>query len=199
MIEPLAVACHDIRLGELKAGEYAVVIGGGPIGMLIGLVALQKGAHVMISEVNPYRLGLARSLGMETVNPKTEDILSKVESFTKGAMADIVFEVSGAAAGVQVMTQLPKVRGRIVMVAIHSEPKPIDLFRFFWRELRMIGARVYEPEDFEEAIWLVSSGKIPLDKLITQISPLEDVQQVFEAIDNNPEGMKYLINCGNFS
>ncbi|MBD0255888.1 MAG: alcohol dehydrogenase catalytic domain-containing protein [Cytophagales bacterium] len=195
LIEPLAVACHDVRLGEVKAGENVVVIGGGPIGILIGLVARQKGARVLVSEPNPYRQGLIQSLGLQAVNPKENDPVAATEAFTEGAMADVVFEVSGVAAGVQAMTQLPRVRGRIVMVAIHAEPKPVDLFRFFWRELRLIGARVYEPEDFEEAIQLAAGGGFPLDALITQVSPLAEVQRVFETINHNPAGMKYLLKC----
>jgi 2-desacetyl-2-hydroxyethyl bacteriochlorophyllide A dehydrogenase len=193
MIEPLAVACHDVRLGEVVAGENAVVIGGGPIGLLVALVARQKGANVMISEVNKNRIEFIQSLGFQTVNPIEQDLVKTVEEFTNGAMADVVFEVSGVQAGVTAMTQLPKVRGRIVMIAIHSEPKAVDLFRFFWREIKLIGARVYEPEDFDEAISLAASGTLPLDKMITQVSPLEDAKKVFETIDQNPAGMKYLL------
>jgi (R,R)-butanediol dehydrogenase / meso-butanediol dehydrogenase / diacetyl reductase len=193
MIEPLAVACHDVRLGEVVAGENAIVIGGGPIGLLVALVARQKGANVMISEVNQNRIAFIQSLGFQTVNPIEQDLVKTVEEFTNGAMADVVFEVSGVQAGVTAMTQLPKVRGRIVMVAIHSEPKAVDLFRFFWREIKLIGARVYEPEDFDEAIALAASGTLPLDKMITQVSPLEDAKRVFETIDQNPAGMKYLL------
>lgn len=193
MIEPLAVACHDVRLGEVVAGESAIVIGGGPIGLLVALVARQKGANVMISEVNKNRIEFIQSLGFQTVNPMEQDLVQTVEAFTNGAMADVVFEVSGVQAGVTAMTQLPKVRGRIVMVAIHSEPKAVDLFRFFWREIKLIGARVYEPEDFDEAITLAASGTLPLEKMITQVSPLEDAKKVFETIDQNPAGMKYLL------
>lgn len=195
LTEPLAVACHDVRLSRLQPGEHAVIIGGGPIGVLIALVARHKGAHVLISEPNATRLALCRQLDLPAVNPVTTDLVNAVETFTNGAMADVVFEVSGVAAGVAVMTQLARARGRIVMVAIHSEPKPVDLFRFFWRELQLIGTRVYEPEDFDEAIRLAASGELPLDQLITQISPLEDIQEVFETIDNNPAGMKYLLQC----
>ena len=195
LIEPLAVACHDVRLGELRAGEQAVVIGGGPIGMLIALVARHTGANVLISEPNPARLELASTLGLTTVNPKERDLVAEVERFTNGAMADVVFEVSGVSAGVQAMTQVARARGRIVMVAIHADPKPVDLFRFFWRELRLIGTRVYEPEDFEQAIQLAASGELPLDKLITQVLPLAEAKQVFETIDANPAGMKYMLQC----
>lgn len=172
-----------------------VVIGGGPISILIGLVARHKGTNVMVSEPNAHRLQLIRSLGLEAVNPGETGLVAATGAFTGGAMADVVFEVSGVAAGVAVMTQLPRVRGRIVMVAIHPEPKPVDLFRFFWRELKLIGARVYEPEDFEEVIRLTAEGHIPRMHCVTQVSPLAEVQKVFETIDSNPEGMKYLISC----
>jgi 2-desacetyl-2-hydroxyethyl bacteriochlorophyllide A dehydrogenase len=196
MIEPAAVACHDVRLGEVKAGETCVVIGGGPIGMLIALVAKVKGATVILSEVNESRLELAKSLGLEGVNPINEDLVEEVRALTDGAMADCVFEVSGSASGVEVMTELPNVRGRIIMVAIHPEPKPVNLFKFFWSELKLIGTRLYEERDFDEAIELAASGRLHLDKLITEVCPIDSVQQAFENIEANPDGIKYLIDCG---
>lgn len=195
MIEPAAVACHDVRLGEVAAGETIVVIGGGPIGLLIALVAVEKGARVLLSEVNPARLELAASLGVETVDPRAVDLVSVVTDLTDGAMADCVFEVSGSAAGAEAMTELGCARGRIVMVAVHPEPKPVNLFRFFWSELRLIGARLYEPQDFDEAIALACSGALHLDRLITQVTPIDGVQRVFETIDASPDGLKYLIDC----
>ena len=69
LIEPLAVAAHDVRYGEVKAKDFCVVLGAGPIGMLEAMVCKEKGATVVISEVNPTRLKLARELGFEVVNP----------------------------------------------------------------------------------------------------------------------------------
>ena len=147
LVEPMAVACHDVRLGEVAPGEKAVVIGGGPIGLLNALVARDAGAEVRVAEVNAYRLGVARSVGLETINPLEEDLEAHVEAWTDGGGADVVFEVSGSQPGVEVMTKLAKVRGRIVVVAIFAEAPKVDLFQFFWRELKMCGVRVYEPED----------------------------------------------------
>lgn len=195
LIEPLAVACHDVRLAMVKPGENVVVIGGGPIGLLIALVAREHGANVLLSEVNAQRLDFAGELGLATVNPAKDDLVEAVGKFSGDAMADVVFEVSGTAAGVEAMTKIARVRGRIVMVAIHAQPKPVDLFQFFWRELQLIGVRVYEPEDFDEAIALAAGGKLPLDRVITNVSPLDQVQSVFEQIDQNPAGMKYLLQC----
>ncbi len=196
MIEPTAVAVHDVRLGRVAAGEICVVIGGGPIGLLIALVARHKGARVILTEINPSRLALARSLGIEVVNPVENDVVGTVETLTGGAMADCVFEVSGSAPGVELMTKLPAARGRIVMVAIHPQPRPVDLFKFFWSEVTLIGARLYEAHDFDEAIALVAAGDVPVEPLITAVAPIEDVQATFEKIDRTPDGVKFLIQCG---
>ena len=195
MIEPLAVACHDVRLAGLLPGQNAVVIGGGPIGMLIALVARYRGAIVIVSEPNAQRRALCSSLALPVVDPVKEKLAERVAALTGEAMADVVFEVSGTQAGVSEMTGLLRARGRIVMVAIHSEPRPVDLFRFFWREISMTGARVYEPEDFEAAIEYASSGVLPLERLITQVSPLSAAQQAFESIEKDPSVMKWLLDC----
>ena len=195
LIEPIAVACHDVRLGEVKAGEYAVILGGGPIGALIALVAQQKGARVLVSEMNPFRIKLLQGFGIEVVNPAEVDLVAHVETATGGAGADVVFEVTSSKAGAEMMTKLPRVRGRIVVVAIFSKPIEIDLFKFFWRELRLCGARVYEAQDFEEAIGLAASGALPLDKLITNVAPLDQLEWGIRQLEKGGEVMKVLIEC----
>jgi 2-desacetyl-2-hydroxyethyl bacteriochlorophyllide A dehydrogenase len=195
LIEPIAVACHDVRLGEVKAGEYAVVLGGGPIGALIALVARHKGARVLVSEVNPFRIKLLREFGVEVVNPADTDLVALVEAQTGGAGADVVFEVTSSKAGAEMMTKLPRVRGRIVVVAIFNKPPEVDLFKFFWREISLRGARVYEAPDFEEAIALAASGALPLDRLITNVTPLDQLEWGLRQLEKGGEVMKVLIEC----
>ncbi|MDX1979036.1 MAG: alcohol dehydrogenase catalytic domain-containing protein [Bryobacteraceae bacterium] len=196
MIEPIAVACHDVRLGQVKPGEYVVVQGGGPIGALIALVCRNEGANVLVTELNPYRLKLLDQLGVRGVNPMEQDVVELVNQETGAAGADVVFEVTGAAAAAEMMTKLPRTRGRIVMVAIHAKPTSVDLFRFFWRELKLIGARVYEPEDFEKAIALAAAGALPFDRLITNTLPLEGLASGFHQLEGGGDVMKILIECG---
>lgn len=195
LIEPLAVACHDVRLGKVCPGEFVVVEGGGPIGVLVALVAQHAGARVLLTEVNPYRLRLAGELGLRAADPASTDIVALVNEETGGAGADAVFEVSGSAAGAELMTKLPRTRGRIVVVAIFAEPPRVDLFRFFWRELRLLGARVYEHEDFERAIALAASGELPLERLITAVRPLDELERSMRQMEAGGEVMKILIRC----
>ncbi len=195
LVEPLAVACHDVRLGGVKPGEFVVVLGGGPIGVLVASVAKNEGARVVISEVNPFRLKLAADLGLDAVNPREMDLVKFVQAETGGAGADVVFEVSSSAAGAEMMTKLPRVRGRVVVVAVFSDPPKVDLFQFFWRELQLIGVRVYEPEDFEKAIEIAASGRLPLDRMISSVVPLEGLEPAFRQLESGGSVMKILINC----
>ena len=196
LIEPVAVACHDVRLSGLKPGEDVLVIGGGPIGMLCAMVARDAGGDVVISEVNETRLAIARKLGFATVNPAKEDLAAAINARTGNKGADVVFEVSGTQPGVDAMTACAATRGRIVMVAIHAKKPVVDMFQFFWRELKLIGARVYEPEDYEKAIRIVTSGGVDADTVITDVSPLRDIQSAFEALDASPTALKSLIKVG---
>jgi (R,R)-butanediol dehydrogenase/meso-butanediol dehydrogenase/diacetyl reductase len=193
LIEPLAVACHDVRMGQLQAGEEVVVLGGGPIGMLLAMVAQSHGAKVLISEINPFRVEFARSIGIDAINPNEQDLAAYVLEKTDGRGVDVVFEVTGSAAGAEMMTKLPRIRGRIVIVGIFGKPAPVDLFRFFWRELNLQGARVYEAQDFDAAIELAASGKLALDRIITQVRPLEELQAGLQLMESGGEVMKILL------
>ena len=98
-------------------------------------------------------------------------------------------------AGLDAAISSMAVRGRLVVVAIHATPPPVDLFRVFWRELTLIGARVYERSDFEHAVGLLASGEVPVEPLITAVEPLAGVADAFETLEAG-RAMKVLIDCG---
>ncbi len=193
LIEPVAVAVHDVRRSELQPGDRAVVIGGGPIGLLIATVARHAGAEVLVIELDEKRRAQIAELGFTTLDPRERDQREAVEEWTDGAGADVVFEVSGAAAAVLGATDLAKVRGTLVVVAIHPTPRPIDLQRVFWRELRILGARVYQRADFETAVQLIADGVIPAEQLITRVVPLEKTAEAFADLESG-RAMKILVD-----
>ena len=193
LIEPLAVACHDVARVGLKAGEDVLVIGGGPIGLLVALAARHAGGKVTISEINENRLAYAKGQGFDVVNPKHVDVAAHMHDTTGGKGADVVFEVSGSQPGVDLMTEAAAVRGRICMVAIHATKPQVDLFKFFWRELELVGARVYRPEDYDKAMALLAEGVVDCESFITDIQPLDDIQQAFETLTQMPNAIKSMI------
>lgn len=195
LAEPVAVAVHDVRRSGLVAGDHAVVIGGGPIGVLIATVARHAGAEVVVIEPEAGRRAGIAALGFTVIDPTAVDQAAWVEEWTGGAGADVVFEVSGAAAAVRGATGLAKVRGTIVVVAIHPTPREIDLQRVFWRELRILGARVYERADFERAVELLGEGAIPADALISRTVAIDEIPGAIEDLEQG-RALKILVAVG---
>ena len=192
LVEPVAVAVHDVRRANLQPGQKAVVIGGGPIGVLIASVAREFGGEVVVIELDANRRAQIDALGFTTLDPRETNQVDWVNEWTGGAGADVVFEVSGAAQAVLGATDLAKVRGTLVVVAIHPVPREINLQRLFWRELSILGARVYQRVDFETAVELLANGVIPAELLITRIVPLDETQEAFADLEAG-RAMKILV------
>ncbi|WP_181807448.1 zinc-dependent alcohol dehydrogenase [Streptomyces shenzhenensis] len=195
LVEPTAVAVHDVGRAGVRDGERVVVVGGGPVGVLIALVARAAGADVRVVELSPHRRALASELGLGVWDPAAEDVTDLVREWTGDAGADVAFEVSGAAAGVNTAVEVLGVRGRLCLVAIHPRPREVNLHRFFWRELTLVGARLYDRSDFERAVALVSEGSVPAGRLISKVVPLTDAPAAFEALESGGDVMKILLDC----
>lgn len=194
LAEPTAVAVHDVRRAAIREGDHALVVGGGPIGILIACVARAQGAKVLVLELSEQRRDFAETLGLRAVDPLAVELPSLIAEWTQGAGAEVAFEVSGAPAGLDAAIESLAVRGRVVVVAIHSTPPPVNLFRVFWRELTLIGARVYERADFEEATRLLESGAVPAAAMITAVEPLTSAAAAFAELESG-RAMKVLIDC----
>jgi threonine dehydrogenase-like Zn-dependent dehydrogenase len=193
LVEPLAVAVHDTTRAEVKAGDAVVVFGGGPIGSLIALVSRHRGARVLVSEINPYRVELLNALGLETIGPG-QDVQAAVRDWTDGAGADIAFEVSGDPAAARLVTEVVRVWGTASIIAIHAEPVPIRLYSMFARELRMHGSRLYTRGAWEEAIRLAASGAIDVAPLVSRVIPLDALQSGMAEALGGGRVMKVLVN-----
>jgi len=195
LVEPTAVAVHDVGRAKVAEGEKVVVVGGGPVGVLIALVARASGAEVRVVELSAHRRLLAEELGLTVWDPAADDIGALVGEWTQDAGADVAFEVSGAAGGVDTAVDVLGVRGRLCLVAIHPRPREINLHRFFWRELTLIGARLYDRGDFEQAVALVADGSIAVERLISKVVPLTQAPAAFEALEAGGDVMKILVDC----
>ncbi|MFJ6662225.1 zinc-binding dehydrogenase [Streptomyces sp. NPDC091377] len=158
-------------------------------------IARAAGADVLLVEPDAYRRSVAEKLGVTALNPATTDIAAEVATWSGGAGAAVAFEVSGAAGGVTTAVDCLAARGRLVLVAIHPTPRELNLHRFFWRELSLIGARLYQRADFEEAARLLAAGHIPAETLISRTEPLERAREAFAALDGGTGEMKILIDC----
>jgi len=195
LVEPLAVAVHCLRRSELKIGDCALVLGGGPIGVLIAQVARIAGASdVIITEVNDFRIDIARKLGFSVINPLETNLFERIMEMTKGNGTDVVFEVAGAKNAMQEAISLVRIRGRIISVALHQEVFSASAFEVIFRELSIVGSRVYEYGDFDRAINILAKDKINGELIISHVLPLREASKAFEEIKKDGEVMKILLD-----
>ncbi|HEU5188592.1 MAG TPA: alcohol dehydrogenase catalytic domain-containing protein [Methylomirabilota bacterium] len=193
LIEPLAVATHDVNRAQVKPGDSVLVFGGGPIGALIAMVCRHRGARVAVAEINPFRVEMLRGLGLEVVGPD-RDVMKFVPEWTNGEGVDVAFEVTGNPKAVRLMTDVVRVWGTISIVAIHSEPMPVNLLAMFSRELNMHASRLYTWEAWEEAIRLGATGAVTLGPLVSKKIPLEALGEGMEQALKGGPVMKVLID-----
>ncbi len=155
--EPLAVAVHDVRRSGLQVGERALILGGGPIGMLIALVAQHTGADVYVSEINEYRLAFAQRLGIKTINPAKCGLEQETLRITDGRGFDVVYEASGSKPCIQAATGVVKIGGTVLVIGMAGE-QPFNLGAVFAKELTVKGVRIHSQQSFEGAVALLKSG-----------------------------------------
>ena len=154
--------CTTSGARDLAPGDRVVVLGGGPIGVLIAAVARHEGADVVVVEVDPQRRAYVEALGFDVGRSRSPSTWRR--GWTTGRAARGRTSCSrcpGRPPPHSRVTDLVRVRGTIVIVGIHPGPRPFDLHRIFLRELRVVGARVYERSDFERAVELLAARGDP--------------------------------------
>lgn len=190
LIEPLAVAVHGVRRASLAGVNLAVVLGAGPIGLLTALVAQSRGVqHVVVSDVLASRLELAKELGLRGAKAG-EPLQTLVDELSDGNEADILYECAGHPSSARAMTSLVRSRGVIVNLSVFKSPAEIDMQAINFKEIELLGSRVYERKDFEEAIELAQ--RIPLGRIVSSTFPLQSVDEAFEQFRSG-KGCKVII------
>ncbi len=154
LTEPFAVGVHVCRRASMPPAMRALVVGAGPIGLIVAMAAASSGAEVVVSEVNDERLKLAESFGFAVIDGKA-DALDATLTLTDGDGFDVTFEVSGAPLGLALAIEATRARGTIVQVGFHSPPPTADLFKLALKELSIVGSRVYTHEDFRRSLRLL--------------------------------------------
>lgn len=177
LIEPLAVAVHGVSRAALEDVNLAAVLGAGPICILTALVAQSRGVpHVLISDVLPSRLELATSLGLTTITAG-EALRTRVMELSGQNGADVVYECAGHPSSAREMTSLVRSRGVIVNLGVFKKPVEVNMQAVNFKEVEIVGSRVYERKDFQSAIDLAMT--LPLDEITSQEFPLHDVSDAF--------------------
>lgn len=197
MAEPLAVAIHTVRRSTLKVGENVSILGAGPIGILIGMVAKMNGAkNVFISDISPYRLEKAKQLGLQTVDASNKNVVDEIFKQTNNELIDVVFEVAGTQTTMDQMVELIKSQGQIVVVSVFKNNPNINLAAMHFNEISLTTTRCYSRSDFLTALDMMISKEMVRNSLSTIVSHELDIEELakgFSLMQGSENSLKILI------
>jgi D-xylulose reductase len=195
MVEPFAVGLQAASKARIAPGDLGVVIGAGPIGIMVALAALAGGcSRVIVSDLQAEKLKIAgRYPGVLTVNIREEKLADVVARETDGWGADIVFEASGSPKAFDGIFALPRPGGCLVLVGMPVEPVAFDVVSAAAKEVRIETVFRYA-NVYDRAIAMMASGKVDLKPLVTETFPFDRSIPAFErAAEGRPGDVKLQI------
>jgi len=188
-LDPLGNAVHAALSFDL-VGEDVLITGAGPIGIMAGLIAKQVGARfIVISDVNPYRLELAKRVGIARVlNAQHESLHDVMSELSMRRGFDIGLEMSGNGKALNDMLEVMNHGGRVAILGIPPEPVAINWNHVIFKGLFLKG--IYGREMFDtwyKMASLLQSG-LDVSPIITHHFPLSEFQAAFEAVCSGNSG-----------
>jgi 2-desacetyl-2-hydroxyethyl bacteriochlorophyllide A dehydrogenase len=188
LIEPLATPVHAVRLAGDLAGKTIVILGAGTIGLLVLVVARQKGARrIVVTDTLASKRDLALRLGADAVVDAVRNDLAEAVRAELGESADVVFDCVSNQATVQAGIEMVLKGGTVVLVGGARKSITIDLPVVQEYQVRLQGAITYRAEDFQDAIGLIASGVVDPTDFITATFPLSRAAEAFAAMGSGAE------------
>jgi L-idonate 5-dehydrogenase len=187
--EPLAVALHAVKRGGSMMGKKVLVTGSGPIGALVVAVAKMHGAlEVVATDVEDEPLRCAAEVGADrTINITTQ--AGELQKFALGkGVFDVVIEASGNEQALVSALDLIRPQGRLIQLGLGGMVTiPQNLI--VAKEIEFCGTFRFH-EEFAWAVELIGSGRLPLKALLTDVYPVNEVNQAFEKANDRTTSMK---------
>ena len=193
LFEPLAVTIHAANLAEARAGEQAVVVGAGNIGLLLALYLREElGVQVALVDLNPARVDFARGLGFEAAGQ-----LSELRSYLASARP-LAFECVGRAESFDAVLEILPAPRLAVMVGTYEPDQCASLLRLRRHEIRVVGSLVYTVAELRRAIAILASPSAeryrPL--LVPGSFELDRITEAFQAARTATVGTKVVVRIG---
>lgn len=184
-IEPFTVGCRAARRSNPKKNEKAVVFGCGTIGIAAATALKYFGIEkVMICDYSALRLNIAEELGFEVCNMETDDLITKAKAYLgearslkgKTADIDIMLDAAGAESVFENFMEHGKIESRFVSVAVNKAIRELDMLHLTYSQKSIIGSGGYMPDDVNDVINIMKSGRWDIGKLITHEYPLSQLE-----------------------
>jgi L-iditol 2-dehydrogenase len=185
--EPLATAVRAVSWTALGPESVAVVIGAGPIGLLVIQLLGNLGvSQIEVVEPSPYRRRIATQLGATSAS-------APVGRTQETHHADVIFECSGSTQGFLSAPSAVRAGGTIVVIGLAPTPLAIDPFALVGREVTIQGSIIYDDADFKSALTLLETGAIDVETLTTDVMALDEYAEAFRLLRDPEAATKILL------
>ncbi|MBV9472546.1 MAG: alcohol dehydrogenase catalytic domain-containing protein [Solirubrobacterales bacterium] len=195
MAEPVSIAVRAVERGRIEPGERVVVLGAGPIGQCVCLVARERGAEVLVIDLQPSRLRLSEEMGAATIVWSDRDqVVAEARRWAGPDGPPVAIDATGAPAAVRAMIELVASAGRAVQVGMSGEEVSVRIGSLTEKELDVLGVSCCGSSEFAQAVAVVERNDALIARLISHQFPLEQAPQALQFAMGNPtEVMKVVI------
>ncbi len=198
-VEPVNTCIKGIETLGLQAGETVLVIGQGPIGLILATLAKRAGARVITSDLHPARLTIAQGFGLNlTIDASKADAGEIVPGMTEGRGADAVILAVGGSGLIRPAMDATRPGGRVLLFAqtVRGEAM-IDPAAVCVEEKALLGSYSASVELQDESVQFVMNREMDLERLISHRFPLQSsVEALTLAAHPQPDSMKIVIQPG---
>lgn len=188
LIEPFCISYHGVSRAHVQRQDKVLVIGAGTIGVLAAVAAKIKGAEVYIADVAEEKLRYAMEefhLDGTILNDGADSFKEKIREVTEGNGFDVAIEAVGLPSTFQACIDAAAFGGKVVLIGVGKQNLDFDFTVIQKKELNIFGSRNALKKDFEELIDIVKSGKVNLEKIVTDTYRFEDAGRAFEEFDKH--------------
>ena len=190
MVEPVAVALHALNLTDISLNDTVVVGGAGMIALfVIQLLKLSGCGKIIAFDIDQSRLDLAANLGATHIfNAEKINVSEEVKKLTGGRGADIGIEVVGISPVLRTVIDSVRKGGQITLVGNLSPEVSLPLQQVVTRQLKLQGSCAIAGE-YEQALDIISNGKVQIDPLLSVVAPLEEGAVWFNRLHHREKGL----------
>jgi len=183
LVEPLAIGAHGVRRADVQVGEFALIVGAGPIGLGCMEFARIAGAKVIALDVNESRLDFCKQkLGVDfTINALAENVLERLQEITNNDMPTVIIDATGNQKAILNAFQYLAHGGRYVLVGLQKGEISFSHPEFHKRESTLMSSRNATRQDFEKVVESMKNGLVKPTTYITNRVKFDEIKDNFES------------------
>jgi len=197
LVEPLTVGFHAVQRGRVAGSDKVMVFGCGIVGLGAVACSAARGAEVISVDIDDGKLAIAEEAGAgHTINSAEADLHEALAEITDGPGPDVVIEAVGLPETFRAAVEEVVFTGRVVYIGYAKAPVEYETKLFVQKELDIMGSRNCLG-DFGQVIEILEAGRFPVDKVVTEIVPLEQAGEALAQWRDNPAGVsKIMVQVG---